>query len=36
MRRAQVTKTNGYVPRLKELYEQELRPQLKDELGSAR
>ena len=24
---------NGYAPRLKELYEQELRPQLKDELG---
>ena len=24
---------NGYVPRLKERYEQELRPQLKDELG---
>jgi large subunit ribosomal protein L5 len=25
--------TNGYVPRLKSLYEQELRPRLKDELG---
>jgi large subunit ribosomal protein L5 len=25
--------TNGYVPRLKQLYEQELRPRLKDELG---
>ena len=28
-----MTKTNGYEPRLKVLYEQELRPQLKDELG---
>ena len=27
------TKTNGYQPRLKERYEQELRPQLKDQLG---
>ena len=28
-----MTKKNGYEPRLKALYEQELRPQLKDELG---
>jgi large subunit ribosomal protein L5 len=28
-----VTETNGYVPRLKALYEQELRPRLKEELG---
>jgi large subunit ribosomal protein L5 len=27
------TETNGYVPRLKSLYEQDLRPRLKDELG---
>ena len=27
------TTTNGYTPRLKELYERELRPRLKDELG---
>ena len=27
------TKTNGYQPRLKERYEQELRPQLKEQLG---
>jgi large subunit ribosomal protein L5 len=27
------TDTNGYAPRLKSLYEQELRPRLKDELG---
>ena len=26
-------KTNGYAPRLKEIYERELRPRLKDELG---
>jgi len=28
-----VTEKNGYTPRLKALYEQELRPQLKEELG---
>jgi large subunit ribosomal protein L5 len=27
------SETNGYAPRLKSLYEQELRPRLKDELG---
>ncbi len=32
-RRAQVTEKNGYAPRLKVLYEQELRGRLKDELG---
>jgi hypothetical protein len=27
------TSDNGYAPRLKERYENELKPQLKDELG---
>jgi large subunit ribosomal protein L5 len=30
-----VTEQNGYTPRLKTLYERELRPRLKDELGYA-
>ena len=31
--RARAKTTNGYAPRMKTLYEQELRPRLKDELG---
>jgi large subunit ribosomal protein L5 len=34
-KKRQQAEANGYVPRLKERYEQELRPQLKDELGFA-
>ncbi len=33
MARARAAKKNGYVPRLKQLYEQELRAALKDQLG---
>jgi large subunit ribosomal protein L5 len=35
MARARKTDGNGYQPRLKERYEQELRPQLKEQLGAA-
>ena len=33
MAAAKKQQQNGYVPRLKQLYEQELRPRLKDQLG---